>query len=176
MPDQLRPVSPVGGIPAAAPPSAFQQASVSPLFHGRAELVQRYGKVEVVNGEIVTKGWESIWMTKCYLLGWPRAVYLNRDVVDRAVRLFARWQELGGYRIKSVGFFAPRAKRGNPGLLSLHTYGIAFDLNADDNPMQHPLTTDIPRAWLDAADAEGWKWGGDFPTPDPMHFQQAFGV
>jgi len=169
----------------AAPPPA--DACLAPLFHGRAALVERYGRLQVQSGAIVTpRGWEARFMGRAQLPGYARAVYLNRDVIDRAVDLFSRWEARriaaeadrpgSGYVIRSVGFFAPRAKRGRPDLLSLHSYGIAFDLNPDRNPMRAPMVTDIPAAYLDDAEACGWYWGGRFPTPDPMHFQQAWGV
>lgn len=151
-----------------------------PPFVGRAAVVERYGAVEVDHGSIVgPHGWESRWMTTTALRGCPRPMYLNRDIVIPAAMLFAEWERIGGYVIKHVGFFSPRAKRGYPESLSLHTYGIAFDLNPDDNPMQakgEPVKTDIPAAWIASAKAMGWTWGGDFSRPDAMHLQWARGV
>src|SRR5262249_8364799 len=121
------------------------------FWHGRAELVEQFGQVVVANDAIVRpRDWESTWMVKIPSLpGWRpvNGIYINRLIVDAAEILFARWQDLGGHEIKHMGLFAPRAKRGYPDQLSLHTYGIAFDLNPDDNPMQGPgdhMRTDIP--------------------------------
>jgi hypothetical protein len=163
-----------------------QQSFAQPPFNGRKSVESFFGPVVVRDGEIVEPhGWESKYLTKIPSLpGWApaRGVYLAKAVVEPAVALFTRWQELQAsvpFEIKRVGFFAPRSKRGYPLLLSLHTYAIAFDLNPDDNPMQQPgekVKTTIPLAWIAAAKALGWTWGGEFSRPDPMHFQWASGV
>jgi len=81
---------------------------------------------------------------------------------------------------------APRAQRGSAGLVaSTHTWGIAFDLNADTNRLISPCDSadprratlrDVPDAWVSDAAAEGWFWGGSFKKRfDPMHFQLATG-
>lgn len=90
------------------------------FWHGRAELVEQFGRVAAEGGAIVSpRQWESDWMVKIPSLpGWAPAhgVYLNRRVVDAAPALFARWQEIGGYVIKHVAFFAPRAREQVGGL------------------------------------------------------------
>lgn len=156
-------------------------------FVGRADVVRHFGDVVVRDGEIVEPlGWESRHMTKlAELPGWKpkRGIYLAQVIVEPTIVLFDRWQKLEAagvhFEIKSVGFFAPREKRGLPGVLSLHTYAIAFDVNAADNPMQErgaKLRTTIPLPYIAAAKAIGWTWGGEFSRPDPMHFQWASGV
>lgn len=62
---------------------------------------------------------------------------------------------------------------------SLHSYGLAYDINPSRNPSKKPLTTDLPAALRnDIASIETAKsgrqvfmWGGIFATPDAMHFQ-----
>jgi hypothetical protein len=55
--------------------------------------------------------------------------------------------------------------------LSLHSWGIAVDLNVPTNLMgtkgdMHPRVVQIFKMW-------GFAWGGDWNYPDPMHFEMA---
>jgi hypothetical protein len=69
------------------------------------------------------------------------------------------------------GCFVPRFIERNPSnSISLHTWGIAIDINAAENPVngamhQDPRVVAIFKKW-------GFVWGGDWSSPhDPMHFQ-----
>jgi D-alanyl-D-alanine carboxypeptidase len=69
------------------------------------------------------------------------------------------------------GCFVPRFIERNPdNSISLHTWGIAIDINAAQNPVnrgnhQDPRVVAIFKKW-------GFVWGGDWSSPnDPMHFQ-----
>jgi hypothetical protein len=61
------------------------------------------------------------------------------------------------------------------GSLSLHSYGIAIDWDADHNPQGHFSHT-IPDWWYDIWAAHGWVDGRHFSNPDPMHVQFASGA
>ena len=55
------------------------------------------------------------------------------------------------------------------GALSHHAWGSAIDLNVSANPLggpshQDPRLVEVFRKW-------GFTWGGDWLTPDPMHFE-----
>ena len=56
---------------------------------------------------------------------------------------------------------------------STHAWGIAVDLNPDDNRVgtEGTLSKDVVRIFED----EGFVWGGRFTRRDPMHFQYATG-
>lgn len=58
------------------------------------------------------------------------------------------------------------------GKLSLHSYGIAIDWDADNNPQGHSTHT-LPNWWFDIWNAHGWTDGRHFSNPDPMHVQFA---
>jgi len=64
--------------------------------------------------------------------------------------------------------------------LSLHTWGIAVDLEPAENPLGEPWADDGRRlhpAIIDTFKKRGWFWGGEFEkTLDPQHFQWAAGV
>ncbi|MFZ1219617.1 MAG: M15 family metallopeptidase [Chthoniobacterales bacterium] len=61
------------------------------------------------------------------------------------------------------------------GKLSLHSYGIAIDWDADHNPQGHSSHT-MPVWWYDIWNAHGWVDGRHFTNPDPMHVQFASGA
>lgn len=52
---------------------------------------------------------------------------------------------------------------------SLHSWGLAIDVNAKENPMGKipMLSAEFVACWTDA----GFDWGGDWQRPDGMHFQ-----
>ena len=105
-----------------------------------------------------------------------KKVYLNKDIENPLRDALTACLALNdGYCIQHLGCFAPRAKRGHPDQMSLHSWGIAVDINADQNPRGNPMVRDIPDAWVHAFEAVGWTWGGRFPTADPMHLQFASG-
>lgn len=156
-------------------------------FRGRSALVSAFGALDVADGKILSStlvdgtritgaAWERKHMVIVPSLpGVPRRLYVNRAIVEP---LTLALEAVAGsiYRVRTIGCFAPRGKRGNPSSLSLHSYGIAVDVNSDANPMRSPIVTDMPIGWVEKWEAIGWTWGGRWRTPDPMHFQFAAGV
>lgn len=67
------------------------------------------------------------------------------------------------------GCFNVRPVRGVPNVMSVHSWGLALDFNAKDNPLggESTWSPDFVQVWKDA----GFVWGGDFKRKDPMHFQ-----
>ena len=158
-------------------------------YKGRAALVAAFGDLDVADGKILSatmpdgrtltgNQWESRFMAIVPSMPLvPRRLYMNKAIVEPLTLALAACEALrDGYKLRTIGCFAPRGKRGNPSSLSLHSYGIAVDINSDTNPMRAPIQCDIPQAWIDAFCALGWTWGGKWRTPDPMHFQFATGV
>jgi hypothetical protein len=72
------------------------------------------------------------------------------------------------------GIYAVRPIRGYPQFPSLHSFGIAIDFEAADNPLgkkghMHPGV-------IACFKQHGFFWGGDFVHRlDPMHYQMATG-
>jgi hypothetical protein len=68
------------------------------------------------------------------------------------------------------GCYVPRFIESNPEhAISLHTWGIAIDLDASTNSRgtkgdMDPKVVDIFKRW-------GFRWGGDWDYTDPMHFE-----
>jgi hypothetical protein len=70
------------------------------------------------------------------------------------------------------GCYAPRFIARDPARgLSLHTWGIAFDLNVQGN--LRGTVGDIDRRVVDILKRWGFAWGGDWRYTDPMHFELA---
>lgn len=82
------------------------------------------------------------------------------------------------YKIRMLGGFNVRHMRHDPKMpLSIHSWGAAFDVNWDKNPMGSKLITDLPPEWVAAFTEQGWNWGGAWKgIKDAMHFQFATGA
>lgn len=80
-----------------------------------------------------------------------------------------------GYNFNDIQTYNYRGKTGGGGL-SLHSWGIALDINPGQNPYQSgkydAAQTDIPQTIIDIFKKHGFQWGGDWPGQrDPMHFE-----
>jgi len=106
----------------------------------------------------------------------PHPIYCHQLVAGNfAAALTAASAAAPGYAITSACSYVPRHKlhrRDKP--LSMHSWGIAVDLNPRTNAYGAP--GDMPPEFVAAFEAAGWKWGGRWKHPDPMHFQAAAGV
>jgi hypothetical protein len=70
------------------------------------------------------------------------------------------------------GCYAPRFIASDPTKgLSLHTWGIAVDLNVQGN--LRGTTGELDRRVVDIFKRWGFAWGGDWSYTDPMHFELA---
>ncbi len=70
------------------------------------------------------------------------------------------------------GIYNFRSKRGGSSL-SLHSWGIAIDLDADDNTFRDswPMRADMPLEIMECFAREGWTSAGAFWGYDAMHQQ-----
>ena len=170
---------------------------------GLAEIIATYGdpEVKIVNGQwAVNPTWESANMVVIHHPMLPLGrLYIHHLAAQPFLKVLERWSARVAagdpYRVRTIGCFAPRAQRGSAGLVaSTHTWGIAFDVNADANLLISPCDQsdarrtaiplivngqtrrNIPTEWVSDAAAEGFFWGGAFKKRfDPMHFQLATG-
>jgi D-alanyl-D-alanine carboxypeptidase len=99
-------------------------------------------------------------------------VTCNRAVIPAlrgAMRALVR-RGLGSLVHTYDGCLAPRFINRDPmGMISHHTWGVAIDINAADNPFgapphQDPRLVGVMRRW-------GFTWGGAFTVPDGNHFE-----
>jgi hypothetical protein len=162
---------------------------------GLAEIIAHYGDPRIVksaDGWTVDAAWEAASCSSIQHGLLPRGkLYCHNLVQQPLLQLLDRWsgriQAGDPFQVKTLGCFSPRAQRGSSGLVpSTHTWAIAFDLNADDNPLIIGIQPDDPRrktaktipdAWISDALEIGWFWGGTFRNRfDPQHFQMASGM
>jgi len=100
----------------------------------------------------------------------PKKIYCNKDMVKPLEQAFANLiQRNHVNELKTWdGCFNIRKIRGGQSM-SLHSWGIAVDVNAFENGLyQIPkLSSGFVKCFKDA----GFDWGGDFKRLDGMHFQ-----
>jgi hypothetical protein len=97
----------------------------------------------------------------------------------QAFEVFAEVMATTGYLFReSAGGTYNCRKIAGTDQWSLHSYGIAIDLNPSKNPYGKPLRHDFPQEFLDGVDSiitstgqRAFKWGGRWNTPDAMHFE-----
>lgn len=149
----------------------------------RQEIERRYG---IIQASADGLHWPdaSKWIKPCYLpeaitatlvngiTGKPvEAIHCNIDIHRPLLEVL---DDLVSKNLHTEletfdGSFNIRAVRGVPGLLSLHSWGIALDFNAKENPLNSE--SDWAPAFTDVWKTHGFTWGGDFSRKDPMHFQ-----
>ena len=148
-----------------------------------ALLLKRYG-----NPMAAAKPFEDKFMTHWMVPVWidthipalPNKLYVNKDIIGPLETVFNRLISLQVYKeIKTFdGLFNVRYIRGSKTKLSIHSWGLAIDLNASDNPLGlspaqcaekglKPFTKLFYEIWRDA----GWTCGTDFKRSDGMHFE-----
>ena len=99
----------------------------------------------------------------CHRLMIPQLRGALQEVVDAG---------LAGTLTTYDGCYVPRFIERNPeNSISLHTWGIAIDMDAAKNyrgikGTMHPEVVNIFKRW-------GFRWGGDWTYTDPMHFEMA---
>jgi hypothetical protein len=78
------------------------------------------------------------------------------------------------------GMFCPRFIRGSKTTLSNHSFGTAFDINAQWNPIGKPPAAEGKLGCLyrivPVVNKHGFYWGGHYSSrPDGMHFEYSRG-
>lgn len=101
----------------------------------------------------------------------PKRIFCNTDLILPLQNAFRSLIDTGSVgELKTWdGCFNIRTIRGSTTEMSLHSWGIAIDVNAFENGMGK-----IPRlsdSFVQCFKVNGFDWGGDFHYPDGMHFQ-----
>jgi len=100
----------------------------------------------------------------------PKRIYCNRDMIGPLTTAFSNLISRGVvHELKTWdGCFNIRKKRALTSM-SLHSWGIAVDVNAAWNGlnMVPKLSAEFVKCFTDA----GFDWGGTWTRKDGMHFQ-----
>lgn len=100
----------------------------------------------------------------------PKRLYCNKDLVAPLTQAFTNLIATGKVaELKTWdGCFNIRKKRGLSSM-SLHSWGIAIDVNAAWNGLGKTpvLSSEFVKCFTDA----GFDWGGTWTRKDGMHFQ-----
>jgi hypothetical protein len=121
-------------------------------IHG--DWVQR----NIVNVDIPRMG-----TTRCHRAMVPQLYAALQEIIDEGLYDHFKPEQFGGC-------WVPRHIMWNPNRgLSMHSWGLAIDFNVQDNwygaePQMDPRIVAIFKKW-------GFAWGGDWSTPDGMHFE-----
>jgi hypothetical protein len=100
----------------------------------------------------------------------PLKIFLNKDIIEPLTKALQNVIEEGLEEEIHTwdGCFNIRAKRGLTSM-SLHSWGIAVDINAYQNPLGKvpKMNMKLVACFVMA----GFEWGGTWKRPDGMHFQ-----
>lgn len=152
----------------------------------REEAVERYGHID-----FASKYWseQSTWLK---LVRIPDGMFPNWKVLDTELPVkriamnidlhkpfLAALERVAfkglGKELKTFdGCFNIRMVRGSNNQFSAHSYGLAIDLNAEENKLGQFWTKFSPD-FIECFTQLGWTWGGNFKTrKDPMHFSMCW--
>lgn len=100
----------------------------------------------------------------------PKKIYCNKDLVAPLTKALSLIKERNLFsKIKTWdGCFNIRKKRGLKSM-SLHSWGIAIDINAFENQLFWGPKMSIEL--VEAFEEAGFDWGGRWKRKDGMHFQ-----
>jgi hypothetical protein len=130
-----------------------------------AQCLKKYGNPELEKSMVV---WDV--PTELEIGMIPKKIYCNKDMVKPLSTAFKNLIDTG--KVKELktwdGCFNIRKKRGLSSM-SLHSWGIAIDVNAAWNGLNKEpvLSAGFVKCFTDA----GFEWGGTWKRKDGMHFQ-----
>lgn len=131
------------------------------------DCMAKYGAPELEKGMVL---WDV--PTELEIGVIPKRIYCNKDMVLPLTNAFRNLIHSGCVsELKTWdGCFNIRNKR-NGGTPSIHSWGVAIDVNAAWNRMGQKPT--LSNQFVHCFTEAGFDWGGDWRTPDGMHFQLA---
>mgnify|MGYP006264998511 CR=1 FL=1 len=146
-------------------------------------LIARYGNPASDPKEFQSKHmmlWTVPMWIDTHIPALPNKIYINRDAIEPLETVLNRLISLGAFKEINTwdGCFNIRFVRGSKTKMSIHSWGLAIDINAANNPLNMtkqqaagygltPFTTLFDEIWADA----GWTCGSQFSRPDGMHFE-----
>jgi len=129
------------------------------------ECQQKYGNPEKENNMVL---WDVPTSLEIGVI--PKKLYCNKDMIAPLTEAFIKLIKTGAVKELKTwdGCFNIRQKRSGASM-SLHSWGVAIDLNASWNRMGEKPT--MSKTVVDCFTSSGFDWGGDWSRPDGMHFQ-----
>ena len=127
--------------------------------------LKKYGDPKLENNMVVwdVPGWLQIGVI-------PKKIYCNRDLIKPLANALENLVKRGYVsELKTWdGCFNIRKKRGLNSM-SLHAWGLAFDINAAWNQLGKEPT--FSEGFIKCITDAGFDWGGYWKRKDGMHFQ-----
>jgi peptidoglycan hydrolase-like protein with peptidoglycan-binding domain len=157
------------------------------------EVPSFFGKHELGRDGHPTERWQTRMLTQIRLpypmrLAWDLSVTVQRMTCHKLIardlgailaEILAHYGSVEAVRAARMDLFGGcynyRAMRSGA-MPSMHSWGIAIDLDPDGNPFvperpKNPKSS-MPDAVVAIFKRHGWAWGGDWNKPfDPQHFQ-----
>jgi hypothetical protein len=100
----------------------------------------------------------------------PKKIYCNKDLVGPLSKALTALITTGYVKELKTwdGCFNIRKKRGLSSM-SLHSWGIAIDVNAFENGLN--VTPKLSAGFVKCFTDNGFDWGGNWRRKDGMHFE-----
>ena len=133
-----------------------------------AQALKKYGQPSASNPNLVL--WDVPTELEIGII--PKRIYCNKDLVEPLKKAFKALIDTGHVKELKTwdGCFNIRKKRGLSSM-SLHSWGIAIDVNAFENGLNQ--TPKLSAGFVKCFTDNGFEWGGTWKRKDGMHFQLA---
>jgi len=101
----------------------------------------------------------------------PKKLYCNKDLIKPLQAAICQLIDTGYIKELKTwdGCFNIRKQRGSLSKLSLHSWGIAIDVNAAWNGLHKKPT--LSSGFVKCFTDNGFTWGGNWRRSDGMHFE-----
>ncbi|HEU4480781.1 MAG TPA: M15 family metallopeptidase, partial [Actinomycetota bacterium] len=137
---------------------AFGEFAARPLPGGTIEVESPWRERNIVRAAVPILG-----RITCHRSLFPQLRDALEDVDSRGLGFTIDPGDFGGcYSPRFIGSDVN-------GRLSHHSWGIAFDLNASENPFG--TRPNLDERLIEIFESHGFTWGGRWLIPDGMHFE-----
>ena len=129
------------------------------------QCLKKYGNPELQNNMVM---WDVPGFLEVGVI--PKKLYCNKDLIEplsKALQELIRTGHVNELKTWD-GCFNIRKKRGLTSM-SLHSWGIAIDINAFENGLN--MIPKLSPGFVKCFTDNGFDWGGTWTRKDGMHFQ-----
>lgn len=148
-----------------------------------SQCLKRYGNPEKLENQLknlivwevpleIQTAFSHVRFTAVGTIGFPKKIYINKEflpVLEKALSTLIK-RNLQSEMKTWDGCFMIRKKVSNSSL-SLHSWAIAIDINAQENG--YKKKPKLSSKFVECFKLAGCEWGGDWTVKDGMHFQLA---